>query len=185
MIYVIEGQDNVGKSSQIKRLTKYLANKHRFPLNIHCSSFGLPKNQSQSYSEMYYYKLMKEVIRLSEDIYDVILDRSWLGEYVYSPLYRGDSGEYVFEIEKILIKPDDAYGFRLITLVDSSMKNLERDDGDSFSIDPEMKKKEMNLFIEAHERSTIEDKLLIDIRDWREFAVWDQIETFISSNVRS
>jgi len=178
MIYVFEGPDNCGKSTQISKLNKELASRHRWPLNIHCTNFGLPVNgKSRSFSEMYYYKIMKDVIKWSDaDIYDVILDRSWLGENVYGPLYRNKSGDYVFEIEKQLIKPHDIYGFRLITFVDSSMKMIDRDDGQSFSIDKSMKQKEIDLFVETHDRSIISHKNLIDIAGRDENIVWDMVK---------
>lgn len=177
MIYIFEGPDACGKSSQIARLNKYLALKHRFPLNIHCTNFGLPANgKSFSYSEMYYYKLMKDVIKWSDkDIYDVIMDRSWLGENVYGPLYRNKDCSYVFEIEKQLIKPNDVYGFRLITLIDTSLKMIDRDDGQSFSIEKSKKINENEAFVATHEKTLIQDKVLIDIADNDEEETWKAI----------
>lgn len=177
MIYIFEGPDACGKSSQIARLNKYLAAKNRFPLNIHCTNFGLPTNgKSKSYSEMYYYKLMKDVIKFSDkDIYDVIMDRSWLGENVYGPLYRDRDGSYVFEIEKQLMRPDDVYGFRLITLIDTSLKMIDRDDGQSFSTEENMKIRENEAFVATHEKTAIEDKVLIDIADNDEEETWKAI----------
>ena len=177
MIYIFEGIDNVGKSTQISKLNKVLASKSRWPLNIHCTNFG---DKSLDYSISYYNKLIKEVIWLSDrDIYDVILDRSWLGENVYCPMYRNTSGDYVFELERKLILPNDKYGFRLITMIDSSLNVLDREDGASFSTDSDMKSLEIKLFKETHEKSFIKHKLLVDIANLDEHDVWNLIELFL------
>lgn len=166
MIYLIEGVRNELKEAQIVALTNMIAEKHRFPLNIRCVQFGLPTNgKSRSYSEMYYYKLMKDAIKLSDtDIYDVIIDNSWLSENVVAPLYRGKPGEYVFEIEKQLIGPADAYGFRLITLIDSSNEEYKDDD---------------ELYKETHNKSAVENKILIDMANLSRREIKAKVKTFI------
>ena len=149
MIYIFEGVDNVGKSTQISKLFKKVAERgHGRPLNIHCANFGhTEKSRSEIYSKMYYYKFMKDIIKWSDrDIYDVILDRSYLGEAVYGPLYRDYDAEYVFEFEKEIFSERDLKSIYLITLIDDPLQLIKRDDGESFSIDFDTKKAEIALF---------------------------------------
>jgi thymidylate kinase len=93
----------------------------------------------------------------------IIFDRWHLGEAVYSPLYRGYSGDYVFELEK-QFSLDSNHAIRLILLTEdfASSKHFV-DDGDSF--DPGQRKKEQELFIKAFDRSIINDKRIVCVTD--------------------
>lgn len=183
MIYVLEGPDNCGKSLQCSNIFKAVANRgHGRPLNIHCANFGIKNpDKSETFSQMYYYKLMKDVKRWSDnDIYDVILDRSWLGEAVYGPLYRDVSGDYVFDYENDIFSKHDLESIFLITIVDDPQRAIDRDDGESFTTDYAIKQQEIQLFKEAHASSTIKNKLLIDIsKDGDAQAVWRKIKHFL------
>jgi len=183
MIYIFEGIDRVGKSTQINKLFKKIANRgHGRPLMIHCANFGIgDKVRSETYSKMYYYKFLKDIIRLSDrDIYDVILDRSHIGEAVYGPMYRDSDGEYVFDFEKEIFSERDLESTYLITLIDSPENAIERDDGLSFSTDLHLKKEEIHLFKCAHNDSHIKNKLLIDISKVGDAdKVWSKINNFL------
>ena len=95
----------------------------------------------------------------------IIFDRTHLGEVVYAPLYRGYSGDYVYELEEELTQ-DKLYTYkddiRLIVLM-SSNTDMLKDDGLSF--DPTKKNEEQNMFIEAFHKSKLENKVLIDVHD--------------------
>lgn len=93
----------------------------------------------------------------------IIFDRWHLGEAVYSALYRGYSGDYVFEIEK-LHRMDQCQNVRLILLVeDFSISRHFVDDGESFDITK--REQEQEMFIAAFERSVIRDKRIICVTD--------------------
>ena len=93
---------------------------------------------------------------------NLIFNRSHLGETVYSPLYRGYSGDYVFDIEKKFTKAlrEDLY---LITLTNDPHTILKRDDGKSFYGNEEEVKAELDGFKRAHRLSTIKNKLHINV----------------------
>lgn len=92
----------------------------------------------------------------------IIFDRTHLGEMVYAPLYRKYSGEYIYEIEKETIEPQDQKDIRMILLTTSNFDMLE-DDGLSF--DFSKKEDEQKMFIDAFNRSIIENKVIVDVHN--------------------
>lgn len=95
---------------------------------------------------------------------DFIFDRSHLGEAVYAPLYRKYDGDYVFSIEEKYVDElrDNLF---LIVLINDAETVIKRDDGLSFSIDVTDKRREIDYFIEAYNRSNIKNKILIKCED--------------------
>jgi len=165
---IIEGTDNVGKDTQqnliIEKMNEYVF--HKF----HYSSlpFKDDKEMHANYSKKMYdgmFKLMMKSkigqVKGDEDI-NLIFNRSHLGETVYSPLYRGYSGDYVFDIEKKYTKAlrENLY---LITLTNDPHTILKRDDGKSFYGNEEEVKAEVDGFKRAHRLSTIKNKLHINV----------------------
>tara|TARA_R110000796_G_scaffold251051_1_gene381566 strand:- start:210 stop:821 length:612 start_codon:yes stop_codon:yes gene_type:complete len=165
---IIEGTDNVGKDTQqdliIENMSDYVFHK------LHYSSlpFKNDKDKHATYSKKLYETMfqlmMKSKLASKNGDLDInlIFNRSHLGETVYSPLYRGYSGDYVFDIEKKYTKAlrEDLY---LITLVNDPHTILKRDDGKSFYGNEEEVKAEVDGFTRAHRKSTIKNKLLINI----------------------
>jgi len=93
---------------------------------------------------------------------NIIFDRSHLGESVYAPLYRGYSGDYVFNIEQGYVK-DLKHDLYLITLVNDPSTIYNRDDGKSFYKNEEGVRAEVEGFQVAHRKSNIKNKLLINV----------------------
>lgn len=93
----------------------------------------------------------------------IIFNRSWIGEAVYSNMYRGYNGDYVFDLEKIA-GVDTLNNTRLILLTeDFNNSNHFVDDG--LSIDASQREVEQSMFIEAFHRSVIKDKRIICVTD--------------------
>lgn len=95
-------------------------------------------------------------------IYQILISLRYItvftcGECVYSHRYRGYDGSYVFEMEKQLRTPQNT---QLILLTTSDWSFI-KDDGESF--DFSKKEEEQNDFIEAFNRSTLPNKIIIDI----------------------
>lgn len=109
--------------------------------------------------------------------YNFILDRSYLGEFIYSPLYRGYDADYVFDYEKELLPKID--NIVLIMLTDDIENCLKRDDGKSHSINKEMKEKEAERFNIAFDRSCIRHKKKINIKNKSIEQVQEEILTYI------
>ena len=111
---------------------------------------------------------------------NLIFNRSHLGETVYSPLYRGYSGDYVFDIEKKYTKAlrENLY---LITLTNNPHTILKRDDGKSFYGNEEEVKAEVDGFMRAHKLSTIKNKLHIDVGTMSAIEVCNIIIDFLQT----
>ena len=181
---IIEGTDNVGKDTQQNLIIERM-NNHVFH-KLHYSSlpFRDDKNLHATYSKKMYdgmFKLMmksKLAEQKDDEPINLIFNRSHLGETVYSPLYRGYSGDYVFDIEKKYTKAlrEDLY---LITLTNTPHNILKRDDGKSFYNNEEEVKAEVDGFKRAHRLSTIKNKLHIDVGNMSAIEVSHLITAFL------
>ncbi len=181
---IIEGTDNVGKDTQQNLIIERM-NNHVFH-KLHYSSlpFRDDKNLHATYSKKMYdgmFKLMmksKLAEQKDDEPINLIFNRSHLGETVYSPLYRGYSGDYVFDIEKKYTKAlrEDLY---LITLTNTPHNILKRDDGKSFYANEEEVKAEVDGFKRAHKLSTIKNKLHVDVGNMSALEVSHIITAFL------
>lgn len=157
-LIIIEGPDRVGKSTLIENIKSNFINKQF--LYMH---FGKPpvKNSLEYNKKLFNKMFMSMKYNAAHDI-DTIYDRSHIGECVYGPLYRGYEAHYIFDLEKMYMKylKSNLY---LITLYDNAEVLLSREDGDSFTNEHDLKVKECNLFISAHNKSNIVHKLLLNV----------------------
>jgi thymidylate kinase len=165
---IIEGTDNVGKDTQQDLIIENMSDNVFHKLHYSALPFKDDKDKHSSYSKKLYETMfrlmMKSKLAHKPGDLDInlIFNRSHLGETVYSPLYRGYSGDYVFDIEKKFTKAlrEDLY---LITLVNDPHTILKRDDGKSFYGNEEEIKAEVDGFTRAHRKSTIKNKLLVNV----------------------
>lgn len=128
-------------------------------------------------------KIFDHMFRIiQDDSAHWILDRSHLGETVYGTLYRPEENTgYVWYLEgKYRIAEKDNIG--LIIFYDSSFENLKRDDGDSYTTDLEISKKEVELFKTAFNTTSIQNKLLIDIAGKNPDQVEKEVFDFLNIN---
>ncbi len=96
--------------------------------------------------------------------FGIIFNRSWLGESVYADMYRGYSGQYVFDLEKIA-GLETLKDTRLILLwEDFKISKHFVDDGESLGTCND-REREQNLFLEGFKKSKIKDKKLICVTD--------------------
>lgn len=175
-LIIIEGTDNVGKGTLIKNLCNYY-NYHNVTIR-HCDK--PPKNISTKEVLDFQFKVFVQEAKLINHIFSmhnsllyhdniIIYDRFYLGEYVYSQMFRGADPEYVkqrlLEYEKFYLNYKDENGFKpyLVTLSADSNFILSKEDGQSFSQNLEQKTKELELFKEVHEFSMIPNKLLVKV----------------------
>lgn len=163
---IIEGPDNVGKSTLIRHIIK----EYKMPvLSLHYYS-NPDKEQPVLWGKKQYHHMFK--IFAQNDY--VISDRAHLGELVYPKMYGGYDGTYVKELENFY-NTDDIF---LLTLIDDPKNLIDREDGESFSVDYHDKKQEIDLFIEAHEASGIKNKMMINIKDYNEEQVKEKVLNF-------
>jgi len=154
MLIIFEGLDNTGKSTQIELLRNYFAQKGKPFIITKSSNY---KNVSSEEHKQLCIKEYKTIFNLGKTV-DIIADRLHGGEYVYGPIYRGYSGDYIFEIEKNNLESV------LIVLIDEPENLIKRDDGLSFSTNIEKKKEEIKKFTDFYEKSNINYKLLLNIK---------------------
>jgi hypothetical protein len=138
--------------------------KDRVFQKLHYSSLPFKGDieQHTTYSKRLYDDMFKLMLSAKEKNINVIFNRAHLGETVYSPLYRGYSGDYVFDIEKNYVNElrEELY---LITLVNDPHIVWGRDDGNSLSKNEEEIKAEVDGFRRAHRLSKIKNKLMINV----------------------
>ena len=164
---IIEGTDNVGKDTQqdliIKKLSDTVFHKlHYSSLPFKDAEGFDDKKMHATYSKKMYDDMFKVMMNCKDKDINFIFNRSHLGETIYSPLYRGYSGDYVLDIEKKYTKAlrEELY---LITLVNDPHTILKRDDGKSFYGNEEEVMAEVDGFKRAHRLSTIKNKLLVNV----------------------
>jgi len=190
MNILCEGLDRCGKSTLISTLQAEIYNSWIYPINsekprtcavLHYNNIkakNLTLDEMKLVSFNHYcngFDLMMKNHRTNNVL---IFDRFHLGEYVYSELYRGYEGNYVFDIEKKYVEVLDKTTY-LIVLVDNIDNLISRDDGLSFTTDREKKQWEVDRFTQAYEQSSFTKKILINISDLTIEEVANKVKTWI------
>jgi len=157
---IIEGPDRVGKDTQQNLIIKNFPNLafHK----VHYSSVPFDGEQGIEYSAKMYNDMFKMMMSCKDNDVNIIFNRSHLGESVYSALYRGYNGDYIFDIEDKYVNAlrKNLY---LITLVNDAKIIYKRDDGKSFYKFEEEVKAEVDGFKRAHKKSKIKNKLMMNV----------------------
>ncbi len=100
--FLIEGLDRLGKDTLIEgiqnRLGYHQVLHYSKPLELDCYLRD-PSFSAQRHYQEASFRTMFHLLRDAHDA-NIICNRAHLGECVYAPLYRGYSGEYVFDIER-------------------------------------------------------------------------------------
>jgi hypothetical protein len=164
--FLLEGIDRTGKDT----LVEGIQNRRGYHLILHYTKPPVldhysteaemsPERQYQEAS----FRTMFEILR-NADRASVICNRAHLGECVYAPMYRGYSGDYVFELERAF-NVHALEGVRLILLTEDFDRSRHfSDDGRSLG-SPDDRRRQQDLFLGAFEGSTIADKRLICVTD--------------------
>jgi thymidylate kinase len=176
MIIIFEGPDRVGKDTQIKMIQSYYIG-CKFHILKYSDIKGLSGGLSEKYNTQYYNEMFELLSNNAE--YDFICNRSHLGEYVYAPLYRGYSGNFVFDIEEDFKLCEFFNYINLITLIDTPENLVNREDGESLSDNILNKQKEIQRFKEATEKSKITKKIIININNKSKEQVHKEIIKFL------
>jgi thymidylate kinase len=179
-IIMIDGLDNVGKTTQIERLIDALSY-----LPTHVIKYPKLNNATHEKSMQYSKDLYNNMFRLMNIAYNdlscnLIFDRSHITEAVYSPLYRKYKGDFVFDIEKIYVNYPFWKNLYLFILKNDPEILLKRDDNKSHSNDLNSKIEEIKMFNKAFENSNIRNKFIIDCTN----KSINQITNEILSNIK-
>ena len=105
MIFMFEGMDNCLKDTLIKLLRGHISPESQVlkysspPKNI----TGAEAYQKNHFADMF--DLLALSLKRSKR--NLILNRAHLGEFVYSPIYRGYEAHWIFDLEKEYLKDSD------------------------------------------------------------------------------
>ena len=178
-LIIVDGMDNTGKSTLIARLTKVLESLGNTTITIHSQKppKDIAPEDTAAYQHKYYLDLINMLATLkSERKYDyIILDRGWISEYVYGPLYRNRGKQEIVEDNIVLDKkvlslfnmPSDVY---LIMLLGSTKFLLSKEDGKSLSDnDEDLIELERTEFEKGYDYSLIDKKIYYEVDSDNEY----------------
>lgn len=178
-LIIVDGMDNTGKSTLIARLTKVLESLDNTTITIHSQKppKDIAPEDTSAYQHKYYLDLINMLATLkSERKYDyIILDRGWISEYVYGPLYRNRGKQEIVEDNIVLDKkvlslfnmPSDVY---LIMLLGSTKFLLSKEDGKSLSDNDEnLIELERTEFEKGYDYSLIDKKIYYEVDSDNEY----------------
>lgn len=179
-VFGIEGLDRLGKSTLIEGIRNQLGyyevihfskpqklDAYRGASTVHFDTHELvPSHVPAEHVQAFHYQResFRNSMLLVKSGARIIFDRWHLGEAVYSPMYRGYGGDYVFSFERRHAL-DTVSSLRLILLTeDFDIARHFVDDGQSLgTID--QREEEQRRFIDAFNRSIIRDKRIICVTD--------------------
>jgi nicotinamide riboside kinase len=176
-VFLIEGLDRLGKSTLVENIIDKLGYYQR----LHFSKpkmveryanaeadveLAVKYGVSSENAALFHYQqaCFRNLFIMAHSYGRFICDRAHLGEAVYSNLYRGYDGNYVFDLEENLAANELAR-VRLILLVENFTCSKHFVD-DGHSLGPESARaKEQDLFMHAFNRSIIRDKRVVSVTD--------------------
>jgi hypothetical protein len=163
---LVEGIDRLGKDMLLQGIQHrngfHLVLRYEKPLVLDCYSADTVRSPQRLYQEASFRTLLN-ILSIDRDI-KILCNRSHLGEFVYAPLYRQYSGEYIFELERES-RLNEKTDVRLVLLTeDFKYSRHFIDDGKSLG-ETEKRQTEQTIFIEAFQRSLISDKRIICVTD--------------------
>ena len=156
--FIIEGLDRLGKDLLIENIQHRLGYKmvcHRskplaLELYAHDKDNSLMTYQKECFSND---MSLLWVAENNFSLAGIIFNRSWIGEFVYGPIYRGYSAEYIFELEHFYALEKMRHTCLILLTEDFSKSAHFVDDGLSFDVTK--RQQEQNRFEHAFERSRI------------------------------
>lgn len=174
-LIIVEGMDNTGKTTLINRLEKTLVNSTETPSKVKIIHLtkppkDIPKDEIESYMNTYYDTITSQLLdNHIISLYDyIILDRGYLSEYVYGPLYRNRNelditvNNLIYEKKLINFYKDNVILILLNSTSNTFLKNNE--DNESLSnINDKLLNIEREKFFEGFENSIICNKKLYNV----------------------
>ena len=194
---IVEGMDNTGKSTMIKKLVDYLAKKDKISTDeIYVKHLVKPDGEDDleraTKIDITNFNLATFLINAykgnTQKYKYIILDRSWYSEYVYGQLYRNRPEHEVRKRIQAIENYLNSYFFKanrlafsfhlLVFLATDPNFYIKHEDGQSLSIGDEQRNlivKEMSLFTNIAYMADIENKGIILVNDGSEFLKEDTI----------
>ncbi len=150
---ILEGVDNVGKSTVANMIKERLSYKDFFFDNIEIIHFtGPPRGMTQ------YENFVNQLTHIEKIANDpgnnlVITDRDIYGEMVYGPTYRNEDPTWIWDLEDGY--PSLTKESLFILLEDTAKNSIKRDDGLSFTTSRFKRYQEMLKFRKAFKDSAV------------------------------
>lgn len=104
MIYLLEGPDGTGKTTLAKNIVNDSINHKRTCLFVHCTNTSQDKTVTV---EDGYKRLKEDLEKYRKLDYDVVLDRAWISNIVYTEVYEPGKEHVSNELAEELAKAVD------------------------------------------------------------------------------
>lgn len=157
-LIIVEGVDRCGKDTLITELKQ----KYGEYVIVHFTTpIGNTNAEKIEYQKQSFHQ---EFLDASDRKTTVFFNRSHIGEYVYGKMYRDYDPSWIFDLEKTFYFDKDTSVYLILLYGDAEFL-IANDDGNSLSSKLENRKEEINLFLEAFQKSNIKKKLLVRIND--------------------
>ena len=172
-LIIVEGMDNTGKTTLINRLESVLSKTNNSIVKtIHLTKppKDVPKDEIDSYMNTYDDTIISQLLdQHFYTLYDyIILDRGYISEYVYGPLYRNRNelditvNNLIYEKKLIKLYKDNIYLILLNS--DTNTFLINNEDNQSLSkINEKLLNKEREKFIEGFNNSLICNKSIYTV----------------------
>jgi len=175
-VILIEGLDNVGKSTQIKKILENFPKNFKKKNVIHFTSpkDGRTETQIKTFVDIFY--------KVNDSKENFIFDRSHLGEKVYGPIYRKNKPDFIYGIEDCF---EEMMNQSYLILFEDKVKNIiGREDGLSFSVKFLRKLHEKWRFRLAYWLSNVKHKIRISITNKSVEDVFLEVRKFLNEEIR-
>lgn len=163
LLVIVEGPDRCGKGSFIEEFRDNIDTPRQ--LVIHSGKPPHNTPSKKTWATLYNLSLIKSVHTLSKTNNVIILDRSYLGEYVYGLIYRNAkyTAKSFNDFENATIKQLlNTIHVVLVNFTDTVENVSSREDGSSHIASLHTKRLEHRKFEELHNLSIINHKYIID-----------------------
>lgn len=157
-ILIVEGLDRCGKGTFIKKYRSLVDNFSTVRFHCDAPPSVIDKGLHVAWSMRHYNAVLGQARLMWNNSFDVIFDRSHIGEFVYGKLYRKYDPDWVFDChDKILMAEPrvDWYNenqvpkVEILVFTDSPESLWARDDGEGLSSSLEDIKKEYTRWCEC------------------------------------
>lgn len=195
-VIIVEGLDNTGKSTYIDKLKEHLLSSENLQDNdvmiFHFNPIiGRTNEESANLTDEYNIAAVESILNcMRKDKHKyIILDRSWISEYVYGQIYRGRNSDDILQKIKDLNEYLTYYiGYNNVFLNMFLVKDpnfvIKNEDGDSLSIGNDQYKKiekEINLFNEIFDVCDLQrSKVYADTSTDSEFMTFNKLKEKLS-----
>lgn len=183
-LIIIEGTDRTGKDTIIDKLVEENRNVIKKHWSFPKGNTNEEKTQFQKKSFFENFEMYSLLNKHISDDTVMIWNRSHIGELVYGTLFRDSNPEsWVWQLENFFGFDKNTEIYLILLYADAEFVTA-KDDGNSYSSKLEDKKKEIEKFLAAYEKTSISNKIKIKVNqdsNYIDFVqIYNQIKRFIN-----